>query len=128
MRGQDALATAGGTPALRLFEKETGRTMTIPAEKIAVEKAADKPAEKPIEKRRALGRGLESLLGGPRVVTAPASDSTLAPRARTDGALALDGVHNPQEVRGQDAPSTSSGQALATASLTPALPEPGSVA
>ncbi|MBZ5616743.1 MAG: ParB/RepB/Spo0J family partition protein [Acidobacteriia bacterium] len=102
--------------------------MTIPAEKIAVEKAADKPAEKPIEKRRALGRGLESLLGGPRVVTAPASDSTLAPRARTDGALALDGVHNPQEVRGQDAPSTSSGQALATASVTPALPEPGSVA
>ena len=95
--------------------------MTIPAEKIAVEKAADKPAEKPIEKRRALGRGLEALLSsGPRVVTVPGSDPTLAQRARTDGALALDGTHAPQEVRGQDV--------LATAGAAPALQEPGSVA
>ncbi len=50
--------------------------MAIPAEKVNVEK---------IEKRRALGRGLESLLpSGPRVV--PANDPTLAQSARKDGA------------------------------------------
>jgi ParB family chromosome partitioning protein len=64
--------------------------MTIPAEKIAVERAADKPAEKPLEKRRALGRGLESLLsGGPRVV----STSVAAPEVRGPNAdAAVDGV------------------------------------
>jgi ParB family transcriptional regulator, chromosome partitioning protein len=64
----------------------------------AVDKAADKtsdktaektgPAklsEKLAEKRRALGRGLESLLPGPRVVPAPASP-TLPQSARKDGA------------------------------------------
>ncbi len=50
--------------------------MTVEAEMIT-EKVAEKPAEKtmekhPAEKRRALGRGLESLLPGPRAV-APAS-------------------------------------------------------
>ena len=63
--------------------------MTVPAEKINVEKTA---AEKPVEKRRALGRGLESLLPrGPRMVTvpaAPASDADWVP---------------PHEVRAQDA-------------------------
>jgi ParB family chromosome partitioning protein len=110
--------------------------MTIPAEKIAVEKAADRPAEKPIEKRRALGRGLEALLSsGPRVVTVPGSDPTLAQRARTDGALALDGTHTPQEVRGQDVLATA-GQPPHHAKdgragdpgAAPALQEPGSVA
>ncbi len=56
--------------------------MTMPAEKVlekpaekAGEKAGEKMAEKPAEKRRALGRGLESLLpAGPRVV-APAAKS-----------------------------------------------------
>ena len=53
--------------------------MTMPAEKILekpAEKAGEKMAEKPAEKRRALGRGLESLLPpGPRVVSpAPAPD------------------------------------------------------
>ena len=38
----------------------------------AVEKAAAKPADK-VEKRRALGRGLDSLLPGPRVVVPPVS-------------------------------------------------------
>lgn len=41
--------------------------MTTAVEKAAA--AADKAAAKPMEKRRALGRGLESLLPGPRVVT-----------------------------------------------------------
>jgi ParB family chromosome partitioning protein len=54
--------------------------MAIPAEKVGAEKIA----EKLVEKRRALGRGLESLLPGPRVV--PANDPTLAQNARKDGA------------------------------------------
>jgi ParB family chromosome partitioning protein len=35
--------------------------------------AVEKPAEKVVDKRRALGRGLESLLGGPRAVATPSS-------------------------------------------------------
>jgi ParB family chromosome partitioning protein len=55
--------------------------MAIAAEKTGVEKVAEKLAEK----RRALGRGLESLLpGGPRAV--PSNDPTLAQNARKDGA------------------------------------------
>ena len=53
--------------------------MAIPAEKTTVEKVI----EKAVEKRRALGRGLESLLPGPRVV--PANDPSLAQNARKDG-------------------------------------------
>jgi ParB family chromosome partitioning protein len=44
----------------------------------------DKTGEKVVEKRRALGRGLESLLPGPRVVSAP--DPTLAQHTREGGA------------------------------------------
>jgi ParB family chromosome partitioning protein len=60
----------------------------------AVDKTTDKTAEKTgpaklseklAEKRRALGRGLESLLPGPRVVPAPGSP-TLPQSARKDGA------------------------------------------
>jgi ParB family transcriptional regulator, chromosome partitioning protein len=56
----------------------------------AVDKTAEKtgPAklsEKLAEKRRALGRGLESLLPGPRVVTTPTAP-TLPQSARKDGA------------------------------------------
>src|SRR2546425_11543801 len=91
--------------------------MAIPAAKSSVEKVVEKVAEK----RRALGRGLESLLpGGPRVV--PANDPTLAQSARKDGAPYEDlAAAVLREVRGQDAPSASSGQALATAGGTPAL-------
>lgn len=49
--------------------------MAIPAEKVF---------EKVLEKRRALGRGLESLLPGPRVV--PSNDPALAQSTRKDGA------------------------------------------
>jgi ParB family transcriptional regulator, chromosome partitioning protein len=50
--------------------------MTASAEKVAGD-LAEKPAEKVTDKRKALGRGLESLLGGPRVVTpVPAAVST----------------------------------------------------
>ena len=88
--------------------------MAIPAAKSIGEKVA----EKVVEKRRALGRGLESLLpGGPRVV--PANDPAAAPGARTDaapsGELEAAGVPavGPRGVREQDA--------LATAGETPAL-------
>src|ERR1700721_1083915 len=60
-------------------------------------KSSEKSPEKLVEKRRALGRGLESLLPGPRAVTVPptlpqsarkdgAPASTLSPSARVDGA------------------------------------------
>ena len=51
--------------------------MAIPAEQ------SEKVADKVVEKRRALGRGLESLLPGPRVV--PANDPTLAQVSTKDG-------------------------------------------
>jgi ParB family chromosome partitioning protein len=96
--------------------------MAIPAAKSIGEKVA----EKVVEKRRALGRGLESLLpGGPRVV--PTNDPAAAHGAHTDGATPVEleaaGVPavGPRGVREQDAPSASSGQVLATAGETPAL-------
>ena len=60
-------------------------------------KSSEKSPEKLVEKRRALGRGVESLLPGPRAVTVPptlpqsarkdgAPASTLSPSARVDGA------------------------------------------
>src|SRR2546425_12282832 len=90
--------------------------MAIPAAKSSVEKVVEKVAEK----RRALGRGLESLLpGGPRGV--PANDPTLAQSARKDGApyedLAAGGLRGG---RGQGAPSGSSGAGLAAAGGGPA--------
>src|SRR5437899_536302 len=91
--------------------------MAIPAAKSIGEKVA----EKVVEKRRALGRGLESLLpGGPRVVAA--NDPTLAQSARKAGAPSEDlAAAVLREVRGQHAPSASSGQALAPAGRRPAL-------
>ena len=96
--------------------------MAIPAAKSIGEKVA----EKVVEKRRALGRGLESLLpGGPRVV--PANDPAAAHGARTDGATSEEleaaavAAGGPRGVREHDAPSASSGQVLATAGGTPAL-------
>jgi ParB family chromosome partitioning protein len=52
-------------------------------DKTAEKAGAEKAHEKLAEKRRALGRGLESLLPGPRVVTAA---PTLPQNARKDGA------------------------------------------
>jgi len=84
--------------------------MAIPVEKVGVEKVM----EKLVEKRRALGRGLESLLPGPRVV--PANDPTLAQSARKDGA--------PSEVSAATtALKESSEGPPATAGGTPALQE-----
>ena len=62
----------------------------ITANAAAVDKTAGKTGtekvhEKLAEKRRALGRGLEALLPGPRVVTAPAAP-TAPQSARKDGA------------------------------------------
>ena len=72
--------------------------MAIPAEKVGVEKVA----EKAVEKRRALGRGLESLLPGPRVVV---TDPTAAQSARKDGSPSSS-VSDADRLRGQGAPAT----------------------
>jgi ParB family chromosome partitioning protein len=70
--------------------------MQTPSNAAAVDKTTDKTAEKTgpaklseklAEKRRALGRGLESLLPGPRVVP-PTASPTLPQSARKDGAPA----------------------------------------
>ena len=58
-------------------------TSNVAAEKTGPAKLSEKLAEK----RRALGRGLESLLPGPRVVPVPAPP-TLPQSARKDGAPA----------------------------------------
>ena len=52
---------------------------------VTVDKTTAKVSEKLAEKRRALGRGLESLLPGPRVVPVPTAP-TLPRSAQTDGA------------------------------------------
>lgn len=58
-------------------------------DKTAEKTGPEKVSEKLAEKRRALGRGLESLLPGPRVVTVP-TVPTLPQSARKDGAPAPD--------------------------------------
>lgn len=61
---------------------------TATAEKLAAQNQAEKQPEKKDEKRRALGRGLESLLPGPRVVSVnPVANSAFAP-SRPDAATA----------------------------------------
>ena len=64
-----------GTSNAAAVDKTSGKTGT------------EKVHDKLTEKRRALGRGLESLLPGPRVVTVPAAP-TLPQSARKDGAPA----------------------------------------
>jgi hypothetical protein len=60
-------------------------TANAAVDKTAGKTGAEKVHEKLAEKRRALGRGLESLLPGPRVVTVPAAP-TPAQSAQKDGA------------------------------------------
>jgi len=59
-------------------------TSNAAADKTAEKTGTEKASEKLAEKRRALGRGLESLLPGPRVVTAPAAPA-LPQSTRKDG-------------------------------------------
>lgn len=84
--------------------------MAIPAEKVGVEKVA----EKAVEKRRALGRGLESLLPGPKVVM---TDPTTAQSARKEGSPASP-VSDADRLRGQGAPATAGEGASATVLAT----------
>ncbi len=90
----------------------------------AVDKTTDKTAEKTgpaklseklAEKRRALGRGLESLLPGPRVVPTPASP-TLPQSTRKDGAPAPDSSGS----------SSSSSSSFSSSSLSSSSAEFGS--
>ena len=60
-------------------------TSNAAVDKTAEKTGTEKVSEKLAEKRRALGRGLESLLPGPRVVTA---SPTLPQSTRKDGAPA----------------------------------------
>src|SRR5450432_1379836 len=60
--------------------------MTTSAEKVAGD-LAEKPAEKVMDKRKALGRGLESLLGGPRAVT-PVPAAASMPSDANSGVIA----------------------------------------
>ncbi len=60
-------------------------TTNVAAVEKTAAKSTEKAGEKLAEKRRALGRGLESLLPGPRVVPAPMVP-TLPQNARKDGA------------------------------------------
>src|ERR1700730_17184202 len=93
--------------------------MQTPSNSAAVDKTTDKTAEKTgpaklseklAEKRRALGRGLESLLPGPRVVPPPASP-TLPQSTRKDGApdAASSQFPVPSSQRGDSSLSASEG-------------------
>jgi ParB family chromosome partitioning protein len=83
MRGRDAPATAGGTPALRSESAMTNASnAAVAGEKMDADKVQEKH-DKVVEKRRALGRGLESLLPGPRSVTPMAHKAEPAPSAHT---------------------------------------------
>src|SRR5450759_479980 len=71
-------------------------TVDKTAEKTGTEKVSEKLAEK----RRALGRGLESLLPGPRVVTLQAVASGRSADGEQVFRLALDQIdHNPHQTR-----------------------------
>ncbi len=82
-------------------------------DKTAANTATEKVHEKLAEKRRALGRGLESLLPGPRVVTPPAAP-TLPQSAGKDGAPAPASSQSP--VLGSQGPGSSLSSSLLSAS------------
>ena len=82
-------------------------------DKTAAKTGTEKVHEKLAEKRRALGRGLESLLPGPRGVTAPAAP-TLPQSARKDGAPAPASSQFP--VLGSPGPDSSLSSSLLSSS------------
>jgi ParB family chromosome partitioning protein len=84
-------------------------------DKTAEKSGTEKVSEKLAEKRRALGRGLESLLPGPRVVTA---SPTLPQSTRKDGAPAPASSQFP--VLSSPEPGSSLSSALASSSLSSA--------
>jgi len=84
-------------------------------DKTAEKSGTEKVSEKLAEKRRALGRGLESLLPGPRVVTAP---PTLPQSTRKDGAPAP--ASSQFSVLSSQEPGSTPSSALASSSLSSA--------
>ncbi len=90
------------------------------AENLAGHSAIEKKEEK-VEKRRALGRGLESLLPGPRVVVAP-PESRVASGAPASGG-GLSGEQSPQGLKPE---SFSAGSGTAEAVPFPASVDAGS--
>ena len=92
-------------------------TSNAAADKTAEKTGTEKASEKLAEKRRALGRGLESLLPGPRVVTAPAAPA-LPQSTRKDGVPAPASSQFP--VLSSQEPGSSLSSSLASSSLSAA--------
>ncbi len=88
-------------------------TSNAAVDKVTEKTGPAKLSEKLAEKRRALGRGLESLLPGPRVV--PAAPTTLPQSARKDGAPDAAGSQFPI-LSSQGSDSSSSGASSPVAS------------
>ncbi|MGD0792178.1 MAG: ParB/RepB/Spo0J family partition protein [Terriglobales bacterium] len=88
-------------------------TSNAAVDKTAAKTGTEKVHEKLAEKRRALGRGLESLLPGPRVVTVPAAP-TVPQSARKDGAPAPASSQFP--VPGSQGPNSSLSSSLLSSS------------
>jgi ParB family chromosome partitioning protein len=81
-------SVTGGVGVLQFLEGKHLMTTS----NAAVDKPAEKAHEKLAEKRRALGRGLESLLPGPRVVPAGPTHSQPTRMSGAPDALTSDGV------------------------------------
>src|SRR5262249_20301206 len=92
----------------------------------SAEKVVEKVAEKLVEKRRALGRGLESLLpSGPRVVpTAAREQGALATRGEGAGATVASGT---DAGPAGEAPLASAQGGIGTQGSSPRGPMPGVV-
>jgi ParB family transcriptional regulator, chromosome partitioning protein len=69
------------------------------------EKVGEMTKDKPVEKRRALGRGLESLLPGPRVVNPATNRNPVTPPVRSEGSSREADPTLSQSARKDGAPS-----------------------
>jgi ParB family chromosome partitioning protein len=104
-------------------------TSTAAADKPAAKPEAEKASEKLAEKRRALGRGLESLLPGPRVVpaaptvpaarkgSAPAQSSQFASSQEAAAALVPASVSEAVDLQAQAAGVTADGETVYRAAI-----------
>src|SRR5580658_2942763 len=96
----------------------TTSNAVVDSGKGGAEKHADKQSEKLAEKRRALGRGLEALLPGPRVVPADGRSQV------ADGRSQVLGLRSQEKTA---SPEVSDGLAPVAPGATPSLPPQGPV-
>jgi ParB family transcriptional regulator, chromosome partitioning protein len=101
---------------------------TASAEKATsgVENAGQKVVDKVLEKRRALGRGLESLLGGPRTVTPPQpmkgdGASAVVPRTQGGAEIGIPALASAETYSGERAGATISAHAAEAGPDVPAV-------